>query len=514
MRTGRGTAFALAFAASACVAAIVAVFPARAQTPAPASAETSLPPPADIYEIAIRAFRAETYDDARKAFAELIRWYPESPFTRDAIYKTGETYYREEAWESAGGYYALYLQRYPLAVNAKDAKVRLRACEERAGRALDAVKPESRVEWKRLVAAWSDQWPFDDRDAQRRGLAAAAGAGANAVIVSAATRAGVGLHGTAAQSVVRQGLYFRSEAAPLVDDAVAEIAADARGYRMKVIAAISLRDAGWWTKRDDDWRDRVWNAPDRTVLAGQRLDLFSDEAVDALALAARDLAKAPVDGIVLRDAFILETEGLSDRALAAMTRATQLTYEPHEFFEASDAVGAPTLTEAYAKFARVKAERLEQVVRRIVEAARSANPSLPIFLELDPLSLIEPAEGLARRAQDLDTLIAVADGFVVFAPWRDLAPQRDLVEADRPNVCEAMSREAAARLNDPTRWIFALPVVEPATQRPYPAWEVDAAVAAARRAFDVGVALFPLRTDFSYNDRLRAAVAPAKSETP
>ncbi|MCL4234023.1 MAG: hypothetical protein KJ042_05855, partial [Deltaproteobacteria bacterium] len=168
-----------------------------APTPEPASAED----PALLYQAGVRAFYAKAYDEARDRFARIIANFPESPFARDAIYKTAESWRVEGDCERGGAWHALYLQRFPLGTNARDAKARLAECTAKVGHTLTAARPEMRLDPVRHLATWADELPFATDDAAKRAATQLAAAGLNTMIVAATTRPGAGMHALAGQPV-------------------------------------------------------------------------------------------------------------------------------------------------------------------------------------------------------------------------------------------------------------------------------------------------------------------------
>ncbi|MCC6158038.1 MAG: hypothetical protein IT350_08285 [Deltaproteobacteria bacterium] len=499
------------------VAAFATPISAQQATPAPTSAPAPAEDPAALYQAGVRAYYAKAYDEARDKFARIVANYPESPFARDAIYKTAESWRVEGDCERGGGWHALYLQRFPLGTNARDAKARLAECTAKVGHTLTAARPEMRLDPIRHLATWADELPFATEDTAKRAAGQLAAAGLNTMVVAATTRPGVGMHALAGQPVVREGAYFRTTHAPQVADVMSSAGLAARSARVRLLATLPVGVAPWWTASKPEWADRAWDAEAKEPRAGSRLDLFNDEAVDALAALAADLAASSVDGVILTDLASRETESLSPAALAAFTAATQLTYEPREFFGAlavrTDGTSEVELTEPYARFAEVKAARAAVVVRRLVEAIKAARPGLPVFIEIDALSLLAPADALARRSQDAALLAATGvDGFVVRAPWRELAAAQGLLAQDRPKALERLNIEAQKLNADGKKWIFALPIVDPATKTFFPAWEIETAMANACTRMPVGFALLPTRLDFPYHERLQNGLAAGREK--
>jgi tol-pal system protein YbgF len=115
---------------------------ARAQTPAPAAAQTPGTPatPDDkqgLFAEGGRRFKAKEYDEARRLLRQFVARFGDDVLADDARYLVGETYFAEGRFGAAIGEYQKVIDGYPKGDHADDAFLRngaaffkLKSCAE------------------------------------------------------------------------------------------------------------------------------------------------------------------------------------------------------------------------------------------------------------------------------------------------------------------------------------------------------------------------------------------------
>ncbi len=95
------------------------------------TAAVSSPPPQkalsaeDAYEMAYHLFKANENEAARKAFDQFVRRFPDSPLVDNALFWTGETYYRTEDYANAILKYQQVVKKYPKGSKGPDALLKM-----------------------------------------------------------------------------------------------------------------------------------------------------------------------------------------------------------------------------------------------------------------------------------------------------------------------------------------------------------------------------------------------------
>ncbi|MCB9477859.1 MAG: tetratricopeptide repeat protein [Deltaproteobacteria bacterium] len=482
--------------------------PAIEATPEPTPEPTPVADVTTMHSRAIRLFYNKKYAPAREIFAQIVREYPDAPQARDALFKFAESFYREGNWRQAGAHFRLYQQRYPLAPNASDAELRVAACESKYGEPIPVARPLHSATAERHQALIADRLPFADDAALRRGLATFSAGGFNTLIVQGNTRPGLEKHAMAASATVDTGVYFITPHAPVVFDIVDAVSPAIKSYDMRLMVRLAPLRQRWVSAQAPEWMDRRYDTRKGELVTAPRLDPFDADAVRLAQKVLEDLARTPVDGIVIAGLSFDKDEGFSEDALAAYERTLGLRVDPARLFSDNDDAAAVELGDANAEADRrrrvgqVRAQRLTELLRRWTVAIKTINSAVQVYVEIDPRAVLDVDAGRLESAQDaaawFDTNI---DGLLVACDWRDLAPNAS--PSDRPSVVGQVAQKALQIHDDPLGWFIALPTQDTRTMGTLPHEEIQQAVRAARSAGPVSLALFPTRLDFPYTHWLQ-----------
>ncbi len=458
---------------------------------------------AQIYLRGLNLFYDAKHQGACVAFQLLIDKYPGRPETRDAIYKIAESHYRRNEWEKAGAFYRLYMERFPLSANARDAKKRLAQCENWHGAKIHAARPLSLYPPLRHAAVISESIPYSDVADLRRGFSDLAGENFNTIIIWGTRPMQASIHGPVRSATTQQGAYFKTHQIPVIDaDLVEKASRVAHGFGMRLFVMLPVRDCPWMLETQQ-LMDRKWSHASNEYNESTLLDPFNAEAVALIEALAADLAATSIDGIILTGRLDLRPEeGMSAKALEAYSIFMGTEAEPEKFFQ-KDEKGEMRFSEPFAQYALFKTRHMNGLVKKIKGEIKAVNPAMQVFAELDPLALIDPAQALAQRSQDGKALFETGvDGVFVRYDWRRDDPAFGKSVTMRLDALARMSKEAAAINSDGRRWIFALPTEEAGSRRFLPQWEITKALANLRGKNAVGIALFPLSNSFPYNKYL------------
>jgi Hypothetical glycosyl hydrolase family 13/Tetratricopeptide repeat len=467
---------------------------------------------AQIYLRGLNLFYDAKHQGACVAFQLLIDKYPGRPETRDAIYKIAESHYRRDEWEKAGAFYRLYMERFPLSANARDAEKRLAQCENWHGAQIRAAHPLSLYPPLRHVAVISESLPYGDMADLRRGFSALAGENFNTIIIWGTRPVQASIHRPVRSATTQQGAYFKTNQIPVIDaDLVENASRVAHGFGMRLLVMIPVRD-GPWMLDAQQLMDRKWSHASNEYNESTLLDPFNPEAMQVIEALAADLAATSIDGIILTGRLDLRPEeGMSAKALEAYSIVMGSEAKPEKFFQ-KDEKGEMRFSEPFAQYALFKTRHMNGLVKKIKEKIKAANPAMQVFAELDPLALIDPAQALSRRSQDAKALFETGvDGIFVRYDWRRDDPAFGQSVTMRLDALARMSKEAAAINSDGRRWIFALPTEEAVGRRFLPQWEITKALANLRGGNAVGFALFPLSKTFPYDRYLMPKTGSAPS---
>ncbi|MFB0519584.1 MAG: poly-beta-1,6-N-acetyl-D-glucosamine N-deacetylase PgaB [Acidobacteriota bacterium] len=201
------------------------------------------------------------------------------------------------------------------------------------------------------------------------------------------------------------GVYFQTDHAPVIADLLKPVVDIAHRYEIKVFAWMSTRHCDWQLHRNSSWRDMRFNSRSRSLEYGELLDLFNPEMVDYLVHLYRDLARYPIDGILLQDDLISRsTEGYSPSARRLYYQKFGKNLHP----EAMYILNGDSLshTPDFWQWAAWKSQYLLSFAESLREACREVNPALRFSLNVYYDTLYSPRNALAWLSQDLSSLLS------------------------------------------------------------------------------------------------------------
>jgi hypothetical protein len=203
------------------------------------------------------------------------------------------------------------------------------------------------------------------------------------------------------------GVYFATESAPVVADMVAPMAELCRRRGLRLFAWMTTRKMDW-VKDKEEWLDRRFDLASGTVATGEPFDLFNPDFLKYLLRLYEDLARTPVDGIILQDDFVVKSyEGFSWAGLDRYHRhsGSRLTPETlfSEVFRGSDGALHPgRYSPDYQHWCRFKARYLLSLAEDIAAHCRGVRVNLTMALNVYYDTAVAPEIGIEWLGQDLE----------------------------------------------------------------------------------------------------------------
>jgi len=283
------------------------------------------------------------------------------------------------------------------------------------------------------------------------------------------------------------GVYFPTDAAPVVADDLAIVSAACRRLGLSVYAWMTTRACDWLLEERPDLAELRYDAAaDRVVPAG-RLNIFHPVVRRRLTAVFRDLARADIDGVLFQDDLVLKAgEGLSPEAIESYIAAGGTAVSAERLFERRPDAGAGALfsphsyREAFWPWAAWKNRALLAVAQELMTAAREVRPGLRFALNLYYETVLNPRMALAWYAQDL----AVARGlpfdyFSLMSYHRQIGRELSYTPHEAIEAIGVLSRQAAAMTGDAARVIVKVQSLDWETHALIPGEELDRALGAA-----------------------------------
>ncbi len=300
------------------------------------------------------------------------------------------------------------------------------------------------------------------------------------------------------QPQAETGVYFATDAAPVVADVLGPVTVLAHAAGLKVFA--------WMTTlstpliESDAWCGRRYDPASGRIVPCEALDPFRPEVGQRLATLFRDLARYDIDGVLLQDDLILrQTEGFSGAALGASLRDSGRMLSPEQLFtevrqNANGKVRVSRLGDPFYDWARWKNRRLLQMADEVRAAARQVRPGLPFALNLPYEVLTAPQHGLAWFSQDFS--LALGAGFEylsIMAYHRQMAAELSVPVDETIAQIGDLAVSGVRGTRDPAALLIKLQTRDFVSSRDVSAGELRQVLRSAERAGAVSLAFFPYR---------------------
>lgn len=258
------------------------------------------------------------------------------------------------------------------------------------------------------------------------------------------------------------GVYFETDRAPVVADALAPMIRAARANGLDIWAWMTTKYASWGKDR---YRLFSYDFSKKTIVPSFGRDLFDDREVADLVALYQDLAAYDIDGILFQDDLILRhNEGMgvsAERLFGAPIRPETFYIDPYRSPD-GEKYYTRGYTDAFWKWSRFKASRLADVQKAIIEGAIKVRPDLKFAVNLSYESVARPDMALAWLSQDKDKFLAGgADYVFIMAYHRQIMREKALSD---PGETDTFLAEIASRaipdVGDPSRIGIKLQVVD------------------------------------------------------
>lgn len=292
------------------------------------------------------------------------------------------------------------------------------------------------------------------------------------------------------------GVYFSTDAAPVVEDILGSMVTLAHAAGLKVFAWMTtlstpLTDGG-------PMRGRRYDPASGSIVPCENLDPFRPAVRLRLSALFRDLARYDIDGILLQDDLILrQTEGFSDAALGACLRDTGRIFRPGDLFagvrkDGDGKVRIARLGDSFPEWARWKNRGLLQLSSDLRDAARDVRPGLPFALNLPYEVLTAPQHGLAWFSHEYRSAVEAGFDYVaIMAYHRQMAAELSVPVEDAIAKVAELALAGVRNARDPAGLLLKLQTRDFVSSRDVAAGELRQILRALKPAGPVSLAFFP-----------------------
>jgi len=301
----------------------------------------------------------------------------------------------------------------------------------------------------------------------------------------------------------RSGVYFQTDAAPVLKDYLAEIIPVCRRLGLSVYAWMTTRRSEWLLAERPDLAELTLDLETGRTLPSHSLNIFHPTVKARLFDVFRDLAAYDIDGILFQDDLVMRVgEGFSPEAIGAYLEDTGATASPGSIFHLDESgsplplLSADKYRPAFWEWAEWKNRRLLELAWELMDSSRKVRPELRFALNLYYEAVLNPRMALAWYAQDLKVAQGYPfDYFSLMSYHRQIGKELSLSGDEALDVLTTMSRRAVREVGRPERVIMKVQSLDWDTHQLLPGEELDRALEAAAPMDSVSLAFVRSRSD-------------------
>lgn len=290
------------------------------------------------------------------------------------------------------------------------------------------------------------------------------------------------------------GVYFHTAHSPVIDDILGAVTFLAHSHGLRLYAWMTTRSAVYG--QSPELFDSRFDLSTRKYERIPKLDLFDPAAVAHLIGLYRDLARYPVDGILIQDDFVMRhMEGAGPDARRAYMEEFKGPLDPEMMYsdlalKSNGRVARITYTASFWGWAEFKNRRLIEVGTALLGEIKAANPGAVTCINTYYEMYRNPRNSLAWLAHN-HALASRFDCVSVMAYHRQMIEELGIGPAGIRKTIQEITREAVSAFGAKAV-IIKSQTIDWNDRSPVPTAEVQGMYDAIRAASPgVGVAFAP-----------------------
>ncbi|MEK6224620.1 MAG: hypothetical protein N2A97_07190 [Thermodesulfobacteriales bacterium] len=291
------------------------------------------------------------------------------------------------------------------------------------------------------------------------------------------------------------GVYFKTTHSPVIDDVLGKVTKIAHKHGIKVFAWMTTRHAIYGGE-EDVW-DSEYSFSEMDYKTLPKLDLFNDQAVWRLQQLYADLAKYPIDGVLIQDDFVMRhMEGFGTEArVQYLSQYNKLLDAKNMYTELelkdNGRVKRIIYSDEFWQFQGWKNAQLILVADELIKILKEANPRLEVALNVSYELFHNPKNALAWFAHD--KILAKKFNYVAVMAYQDQMMKELGVSLDEAgDLIKGYTDKAIEAMGSPERVIMKIQTID---------WDTSKELSLKQIRFtyqkvefvspDVGIALAP-----------------------
>jgi biofilm PGA synthesis lipoprotein PgaB len=451
-----------------------------------------------LYDSATELYHKGRCEEAIKGFSKIIDSLPTSTLVSYSQYMIGLCCLKLERYEEALRQFELYLKTYPDGDRVKEAEKGMQISKERIKTPL--LSNPKKVK-RRICAQVFDFEVKNLNDVEKR-VKALKSAGVNTLLLRVFQNKGHRKY-KFVKSPHEEGVYFKTEYAPIIEDILGELAEIAHRNGLDVFAWMNTRYANYGLEGKPEYGCRAYNFETKKMEVVKGYNLFYPNVLSRLEGLFRDLGRYPIDGILLQDDLVLRhNEDFSMDAGKAFLK--EFGYSPHPdlfyidpFQSESGKYYSKAYTDRFWSWANWKNRWLMHIAQRLMEAARESNPNLQFAINLYYETILNKSNGVAWFSQTLsEALEKNFDYYAVMAYHRQTMKELKMDEKKAIGLMAEVAQKAVKSIGDPSRVLMKVQILDWRGYDVIPQKEVEEVLTGILEHGEVSLAFVPYMSQF------------------
>ncbi len=321
-------------------------------------------------------------------------------------------------------------------------------------------------------------------------------AGINTVIIKVFQNPGDGFHGLC-PTRVPAGVYFQTEAAPVVCDLTGIVAEDAHRAGLKFYAWMDSRYADYGWEGRTDLHSLYYDLESSSYKTGRGLCIFHPEVKARLLHLYYDLARYPIDGVLVQDDLMLKhNEDFSPLAVHQYLKERGQPVSPERFYlEIKNEAGkkvAKDYTPEFREWNDWKTMKLLDLADELRAALRRQRPGVKFGCNFYYETALKPDKGKEWFSQDLKMAAGRNyDFYALMLYHRQLGEELHLSGPDLDSALELAGKNFLALIPGNGAPLFKLMTKDFNNSEPIPVDELKRVIKLIPQRDRAGLALFP-----------------------
>ncbi len=484
----------------------------------PCEAQEDIENPEDLYDSSMGLYHKGKCEEAIAGFSKIIQSFPKSKLVSYSIFNIGLCHLKMERSEQALKQFELYLKTYPEGDRAKEAQRRIQVSKEKVKEKTppppfkkaepkpQEVKstPEVKEVTKGNRRICAQVFHFDLKTVEEveKKVKELKRGGVDTLILRVFQNKGDRMYRFVAPRY-DEGVYFKTEYAPVVEDILAPLTEIAHRNGLEVFAWMTTRYANYGLEGNSEYRCKSYNFERRRVEEARGFNLFHPDVLKRLKGLFRDLGRYPIEGILFQDDLILRhNEDFGTEANEAFLKEFGYAPHPDRFYidpykSGSGRYYVNDYTEDFWSWANWKNRWLMHVAQQLMTAARESNPNLKFVINLDYDTVLNHSHGVAWFSQTLsEALEKDFDYYAVMAYHRQAMQEKKVEVGKAIDLMAEVTQKAVQLVGSPSKVLMKFQIYDWKSYEVVPQKEVEEILSGILGHGEVSLAFYPYLDPF------------------